>query len=587
MPTVLNILESRLRRAIVAAFGERYAETDPLIRPSTHPRFGDYQSNLAMSLGKTLGRNPRQVAQEIVNHLQASDVCDKVEIAGAGFINLTLSNGFLTQQLAALHLDAADQSDRQDALPGGAQTVVVDYSGPNVAKEMHVGHLRSTIIGDAIARVLEFQGRRVIRQNHLGDWGTQFGMLIEHLFDLGYDNTSGSDPVIADLEHFYRQAKEKFDADPAFAERARKRVVKLQSGDALTSRYWRSLVTVSKFSFDGLYRRLDVRLNDADIRGESFYNPLLARVVADLQQAGLLQESDGAKVVFPQGFTGREGDPLPLIVQKSDGGYLYATTDLAALRYRVEQLHADRIIYVTDARQFQHFAMVFAVARQAGWAPQDVKLEHVPFGTVLGEDGKPFKTRSGGTVKLRDLLDEAHSRALKIVQEKNPNWLDEQARQVAHSIGIGALKYADLANDRIKDYVFDWDRMLSFDGNTGPYLQNAYVRIQSIFRKAGGFTEEAHWAAIAIVEPAERSLALKLLQFETVVDSVAASLEPHRLCTYLYELASAFHQFYESCPVLSADSEAVRRGRLALCRLTGDTLRQALDLLGIGVVEQM
>ncbi|MCE9589009.1 MAG: arginine--tRNA ligase [Planctomycetes bacterium] len=581
MPDPQSALEPLFRAAISKAFGDQHAATDPLIRPAQNDKFGDYQANVAMSLAKAVGAKPRDVATKIIEALDWKNVfAEPPTIAGPGFINIKLDRAFLEQTLAAA------AGDERLGVPRAAdpQTVVVDYSGPNVAKEMHVGHLRSSVIGDAIARVLDFEGHTVVRQNHLGDWGTQFGMLIEYMASMV---NAGDETKINDLNAFYQQAKARFDADPTFAEAARKRVVLLQSGDAYSVGAWTRIVELSKRHFNSAYQPLGVKLSDADIRAESFYNPRLADTVAELEELGLTKVSDGAICVFPPGFAAENGEPLPLIIRKSDGGYLYATTDLAALRFRVRDLHADRIIYVTDSRQKQHFAMVFKTAELAGWTA-GVKLEHVPFGSVLGEDGKPFKTRSGETVKLADLLNEAEERALKVVTDKSPELPTEQRQEVAHAVGIGAIKYADLANDRIKDYVFSWERMLSFDGNTAPYLQNAVVRIRSIFRKAATQNIKFDPAApITLADPAERSLALRILQFPGVVNQVAQSLEPHRLCTYLYELASLYHGFYERCPVLTAPDGATRSSRLALSALTERVLKQGLDLLGIGVVDRM
>ncbi len=565
---------------MAAAFGPDYAQADPLIKLSANPKFGDYQANAAMGLAKKLGENPRQVAQKILDHLDVDELAEKVDIAGPGFINVHLKTTYLAQQVQALasdeRLGVAIEADK-------AKTVVVDYSGPNVAKEMHVGHLRSTIIGDTLSRVLAFAGHRVIRQNHLGDWGTQFGMLIENLLDAGVDASA----QISDLEDFYRNAKQRFDAEEGFADRARKRVVALQGGDEPTLEQWRLLIAESKRHFNQAYETLGVILTDDDVRAESFYNEFLPSVVEDLKQAGLLVESQGAQVVFPDGFKNHEDEPQAMIVQKSDGGYLYATTDLAAARYRIEQLKADRVVYVTDARQAQHFGMVFQTLRDAGWAPPTVELDYVPFGMVLGPNRKPFKTRTGGTVKLIDLIHEAQERAGAVIREKNPDLSDDEQKNIASVVGIGALKYADLSSDRIKDYVFDWDRMLALEGNTAPYLQNAYVRIQSIFRKGEVDVASLDGVDVQVVEPAEKTLALKLLQFAGVVDAVALSLHPHRLCTYLYELASAYHGFYEKCPVLTAADEATRQSRLALSHVTARTLQQGLNLLGIDVVSRM
>ncbi|MFO7287001.1 MAG: arginine--tRNA ligase [Gammaproteobacteria bacterium] len=578
MTDLSSTIEARFRDALAKAFGDEHRATDPLVRLSTDERFGDYQANVAMSLAKTLGAKPRDVAASIVAALDAADLFERVEIAGPGFINLTLTNDALGRRVEAMHED-----ERLGVEPAPRERIVVDYSGPNVAKEMHVGHLRSTCIGDAIARVLRFLGHDVIGQNHLGDWGTQFGMLIEYLMESG----GAVSREIGDLNAFYQEAKRRFDGDPEFAERARLRVVALQRGDAETLELWRTLVDASKRYFDTIYERLDIDRSLLEYRGESAYNDDLDDVIRGLDEAGLLRESEGALVVYPQGFKGRDGEPLPMIVRKRDAGYLYATTDLAAARYRLNVLGATRVIYVTDARQSQHFAMLFQTLREAGWAGPNIRLDHVPFGTILGPDRKPFKTRSGDVVRLGEVIDEAEERAYAIVAEKNPSMPEEEKRRVAHVVGVGALKYADLASERIRDYVFDWNRMLSLDGNTAPYLQNAYVRIRSIFRKADadGIAYEG-FGRVKIVEEAERALALKLLQLPAVVRGVAESLEPHRLCNYLYELASAYHRFYERCPVLSADDET-RRSRLRLCDVTARTLKTGLELLGIATVEQM
>lgn len=590
-----SILTQKFQDAIRRAFGDAHAQTDPLIRASADSggKFGDYQANVAMSLAKQVGGKPRDVAQKIVDHLQLPEA-QKIEIAGPGFINIHLTPAFLSDRVGEMAHDA-----RLGVAPVRPQTVVVDYSGPNVAKEMHVGHLRSTVIGDAIARVLEFQGHKVIRQNHLGDWGTQFGMLIEYMVESGWDPSNispgGAGVGIADLNRLYREAKKRFDDDAAFATRARQRVVALQAGDQATLEAWRYLIEESKRHFNDVYRRLGVKLTDADIRAESFYNPLLQEVAKELEQSGVARMSDGALCVFPPGFLGKEGNPVPVMLRKSDGGYGYDTTDLAGLRFRIREFHPQRIIYVTDSRQKQHFAMIFKTAEMAGWTTSGgseggVSLEHVPFGTVLGVDGKPYKSRDGEVKKLDELLTEGMQQAAAIVTQKNPELSDAMRESIAHAIGIGAIKYADLSTDRIKDYVFSWERMLSFEGNTAPYLINAYVRIKSIFRKAASQGLESlgfGGVKISIGDPAERTLSLKLLQFPGVVDGVASSLEPHRLCTYLYELASSYHQFYERCPVLTAPDDATRNSRLALSDLTARVLRQGLDLLGIQTVEQM
>ena len=581
---IRNELRRRFADALARALGDEHRDTDPLIRTAGNPQFGDFQANVAMSLGKRLGRKPREVAEQVADALDADDLLvEPPAIAGPGFINLRLSDACLVRELMAMAGD-----DRLGVAPAARpETVVLDYSAPNVAKGMHVGHLRSTILGDALARVLGFLGHGVRRQNHLGDWGTQFGMLIEHMVDAGW--TEPGDHAVADLNAMYQAAKRKFDADPEFQKRSRLRVVRLQGGDADTLALWRALIDESKRHFAEIYHRLGVLLTDADIAGESLYNRWLADVVSELEAAGLAVPSEGALCIFPDGFQDKDGKPLPFLIRKGDGGYLYATTDLAAVRYRLRELGATRLIYVTDARQRQHFAMLFAVVRATGWAGAEVRLEHVPFGMILGGDNKPFKTRTGGTVRLRDLLDEAVERARAIIDEKDNQHLDADARQaVAEAIGIGAVKYGDLSNDRVKDYVFAWQRMLSFTGNTAPYLQNAYVRVRSIFRRARerGIATDLAGAALQLDEPNERALALRLLQFSDAVTGVASSLEPHHLCTYLYELASELHQFYQACPVLPAEDD-VRRSRLLLSDLVARTLKQGLELLGIDVVERM
>ncbi|MCC7145059.1 MAG: arginine--tRNA ligase [Phycisphaeraceae bacterium] len=583
MPDTLHLLESCLVAALRAAVPSAPADVDPQVRPTANPQLGDYQANLAMSLAKKLGQKPRDLALAITAQLAhtAAGVVASAEVAGPGFINLRLAADFLQRQTAAMLVDP-----RLGVAPAAQpEKVVLDYSAPNVAKEMHVHHIRSTCIGDALARVLMFLGHQVARQNHLGDWGTQFGMLLEHLLDQGW--TAASSRPIEDLNSLYQQAKSRFDAEPAFAERARKRVVALQAGDPTSVAIWKALTEESLKHFRTAYARLGVLLTDDDIRGESFYNDLLAPTVEELHAKGLAVESQGALCVFPPGFLDRDGNPAAMIIRKSDGGFLYATTDLATLRHSVDDLKGTRLIYVTDARQAQHFAMVFKTAELAGWLQGNVRAEHVPFGTILGKDNKPFKTREGGAAKLADLLDEAEERARRIIEEKNPSLSADEKQQIAHAVGIGAVKYGDLAIDRVKDYVFDWDRMLNFDGNTAPYLQNAYVRIQAIFRKGSLDPQAAAGYPIVFTDPVERSLALKLLQLPAVIDSVAQALEPSRLCGYLYDLASLYHQFYEKCPVLTADSPAVRDSRLALSSVTARTLQKGLDLLGIATIERM
>lgn len=553
-----------------------------MLRRSTQERFGDYQANGAMALAKAVGRSPRDVAAAIVAHLDLTGIAEAPEVAGPGFVNVRLLPEYLGAQAASL---AGDERLGVGTAPQ-PETVVVDYSQPNVAKEMHVGHLRSTIIGDAIVRVLEFLGHRVVRQNHLGDWGTNFGMLIEHLVDLG-EEEAAAELSLGDLEAFYQQAKAKFDADPAFAERARRRVVALQSGDPATLRRWHLLIDQSTRYFSRVYELLGVRLTEADIAGESFYNPMLDDVAAELESKGLAVLDEGALCVYPPGFVGRDGTPFPLMVRKRDGGYGYDATDLAALRYRACELGADRIVYVVDARQSQHFALLFAVGEMAGWLGGGRRAEHVAFGAVLGPDGRPFKTRAGGTVKLIALLDEAIERATAVVAEKSPDLDAATAADVARAVGVGAVKYADLSSDRLKDYVFDLDRMLAMDGNTAPYLQYAHARVRSIFRRAGEEAPAPGTATVVIGEAAERALVLQLLSLDAVVRQTADVLQPHRLTTYLYDLAAAFTAFYESCPVLRAATPELRASRLVLCDLTARTLRLGLGLLGIEAPERM
>jgi arginyl-tRNA synthetase len=573
-----TVLAARLQAAVGKAFGAEHAGVDAMVRRSER---ADFQADLAMGLAKALKRPPRQVAEAVVAAAELADLCERVEIAGPGFINLTVKTAFLEQALAGIARD-----DRL-GLPFVTKKdrVVIDYSAPNVAKEMHVGHLRSTIIGDALARLLAFAGHDVIRQNHIGDWGTPFGMLIEHLLDVG---EGGAQASMGELSDFYRAARVKFDTDPTFAERARQRVVLLQAGDERTLELWRKLVELSKRYFSSVYERLGVGLRDEDVRGESAYNSVLAEIAAELERKGLASINDGALCAFPPGFTNREGEPLPLIVRKQDGGYGYGATDLAALRYRTQTLGGTRLLYVVGAPQAQHLAMVYAVGTQAGWLAPPARAEHVAFGSILGADKKMFKTRAGETVRLTDLLDEAVERAAAELEKRSPDG-DAAARlTLAAQIGIGAVKYADLANDRIKDYVFDFDRMLAPEGRTGPYLQYAHARICSIFRKGaeGGVTRKEN-AAVTLVEPAERKLAIELLDFGTAVVEAGEALRPHRLAGYLYDLATVFTAFFETCSVLKAPDEATRDSRLALCDLTARVLERGLGLLGIAAPERM
>ncbi|MGA0219970.1 MAG: arginine--tRNA ligase [Ilumatobacteraceae bacterium] len=550
---------------------------DPVVRPSDR---ADAQVNGALPLAKALGRNPREVAEEIIASGALDGVCSSVEVAGPGFVNLVFSDDFLS----GLAADAA-RHERLGLATSDPRTVVIDYSAPNVAKEMHVGHLRSTVIGDALARLHLFAGDTVIRENHIGDWGRPFGMLIEHLLDLGED-VAAAGLGQGDLDGFYKQANVKFSESEEFQERSRERVVALQGGDPDTAALWRRLVAMSTEYFNTVYSKLGVLLNDDDLAGESMYQPGMQATIDRLGAAGLLEESDGASVVFPPGFTNRDGEPLPLIIRARTGGFNYATSDLTCVIDRVERLGADLMLYVVGAPQQQHLDMVFAVARMAGWLPEGVDAVHVAFGNVLGEDRKMLRSRSGDSVKLVDLLDEAIERAGALVAEKNPDLDDDERAAVARAVGIGAVKYADLSTDRVRDYVFDWDRMLSFDGNTAPYLQYAHARIRSIFRRAGVDPSSVDPSAIALVEPAERELALRILATPSVIAEATSSQSPHRLCTHLFDLAQAFTAFYEHCPVLKVD-EPVRGSRLALCDLTARTLSTGLDLLGIEAPERM
>ena len=565
--------QPRLAPAFDAVAGE---SVSPAVRRSGH---ADFQADGALALGRKLGMSPREAAEQVLAQADLSDLCTRVEVTGPGFISLTLAD----EVLGGLVAEIAGDDRLGSPLTDAPETITVDYSAPNAAKEMHVGHLRSTIIGDAVVRILLWRGHVVIRQNHIGEWGTPFGMLIEHLIDIG-EIEAAQELAVGDLNRFYQAARKKFDADDAFKDRARGRVVLLQSGDPATLRLWEILVTESKAYFLTVYDRLGVLLNEQDFFGESFYNDQLQSVADELDRLGLLQVSDGALCVFPAGYKNRQGEPLPLIVQKTDGGFGYAATDLATIRRRLGVLGATRLLYVVGLPQRQHLEMIFETAREAGWLVPPARAEHVGHGSILGDDGKILRTRAGASVKLIDLLDEAIARATAIVAEKNPA-LDEQAREhVAQAVGIGAVKYADLSTQRSKDYVFDYDRMLSFDGNTAPYLQYAHARICSIFRRAGLEPPDAKHVIVA--ETAERALAIELLAFAGVVTEVARDLECHRLAQYLYGLASAFTDFYERCPVLRAEGE-VRTSRLVLCDLTARILKLGLGLLGIAAPDQM
>ncbi len=562
--------------ALAAAFGPEHADADPLIRPS---QFADYQSNAALPLAKRLGRAPRDVATELAVRLGDSEEIETAEVSGPGFINLTLHDDWIAAEATGQLGD-----DRLGVVPANPpQRVVVDYSSPNVAREMHVGHLRTTIVGDSVVRVLEYLGHSVIRANHIGDWGTQFGMLLEHLLDVG-EEAANAQLAAGEINAFYQAANAKFKADPSFAERSRRRVVALQAGDLETLRLWTMLINDTKKYYNTIYARLGVTLTDADLAPESFYNPMLADVCDELEAKGIAVISDGALCAFPPGFTGRDGSPLPLILRKSDGGYGYATTDMAAIRYRVRELHADRLIYIVGAEQSQHFEMVFAVARQAGWLTDAITAEHAAIGLVTGADRKRFRTRTGSSVKLSDLIDEAVERAEEVIKDRYDD--PELRAQIAEAVGIGALKYADLSVARDSGYALDFDRMLALTGNTGPYLQYATARIRSIFRRAGIEAASAR-GPIGLTEDAERALALQLLGFGAAVTQVSEHAEPHKLAGFLFDTASAFTAFYENCPVLQAPDEPVRRSRLALSALTLRVLLAGLGLLGIPVPERM
>ena len=637
----MNLYQTVEREAQAAFAAAGIADSPVVLQPTKNAEHGDFQINGVMGAAKKAKQNPRELAQKVAEVLADNAVIESAEVAGPGFINLRLRPEFLAQNIQTALKDARFGVAKTDK----PKTVVIDYSSPNLAKEMHVGHLRSSIIGDSISRVLEFMGNTVIRQNHVGDWGTQFGMLVAYLVEQQKDNAAFE---LADLEQFYRAAKVRFDEDPAFADTAREYVVKLQGGDETVLALWKQFVDISLSHAQAVYDTLGLKLRPEDVAGESTYNNDLQPVVDDLAQKGLAVEDDGAKVVFLDEFKNKEGEPAAFIVQKQGGGFLYASTDLACLRYRVGTLHADRLLYVVDHRQALHFEQLFTTSRKAGYLPEDVKAEFIGFGTMMGKDGKPFKTRSGDTVKLVDLLDEAINRAEQVVKEKNPKWqltteledglkkissltnsdnlknklkynlenkkleitlendvvyhlpidkIDKivrgaeeytdtalsDAEKIARVVGIGAVKYADLSKNRTSDYVFDWDAMLSFEGNTAPYLQYAYTRVQSVFRKAG------EWDATAptvLTEPLEKQLAAELLKFEDVLQSVADTAYPHYLAAYLYQIATLFSRFYEACPILKSEG-ATRNSRLQLAKLTGDTLKQGLELLGIDVLDVM
>ena len=571
------LLSDKVSQAMIAAGAP--ADCEPQVRQSAKVQFGDYQANGMMAVAKKLGQAPRQLAEQVIQHLDLNGIASKVEIAGPGFINIFLDRAWLAAQTAQ-----ALQLPRLGVSAVAPQTIVVDYSAPNVAKQMHVGHVRSTIIGDAAVRTLEFLGHNVIRANHVGDWGTQFGMLIAYLEK--QQNEHHEEIALADLEAFYREAKVTYDADEAFAERARNYVVKLQGGDEYCRSMWKKLVDITMSQNQLVYDRLNVTLTRKDVMGESLYNDMLPGIVADLRGKGLAVTSEGATVVFLDEFKNKEGEPMGVIIQKKDGGYLYTTTDIACAKYRFETLHADRVLYYIDSRQHQHLQQAWTIVRKAGYVPESVPLEHHAFGMMLGKDGRPFKTRSGGTIRLADLLDEAVERAHALVSEKNPEMSAQELKDLSEVVGIGAVKYADLSKSRTTDYIFDWDNMLAFEGNTAPYMQYAYTRVLSVFRKAG-IDADSLSGDIVLTEEREAQLATRLLQFEEVITQVARDGTPHVMCAYLYDLAGQFSGFYEHCPILSAEDENIRQSRLQLAALTAKTLKQGLDTLGIKTVERM
>ncbi|MHC4658054.1 MAG: arginine--tRNA ligase [Planctomycetota bacterium] len=593
---VVDILDDRISAAMSAATGQETCAA--IVKPATDPKFGDYQANGVMALAKRIKTDPRKLAEEVVKNLNVDDICEPPEIAGPGFINLRLKSDFIASRLLEINADSQNRLGvEKNTQP---KTIVVDFSGPNIAKQMHVGHLRSTIIGDCICRLLEFLGHKVIRQNHIGDWGTHFGMLCA-LFDERLLSKSGaienmelvsSEEILGELEAFYREAKRKFDSDKEFANTSRHAIAGLHSGKGIWRNHWESIIKYSKRHYEEIYRKLKVTLTDEDARGESSYKEDLPNVLQELKEKELAKESDGAVCVFPAGFKNKEGQPLPFIIQKSDGAYLYATTDLAALRYRVKELKANAIVYVTDARQKLHFEMLFATAKMAKFVSGDIELSHVMFGSVLGEDGAPLRTRSGENVKLKELLDEAVERAKKIVEEKNPELPADKKAQIANAVGIGAVKYADYSNNRTSDYIFSFDKMLAMDGNTAPYMQYAYARIKSIERKAQSRdvdveTELAGVKTLTLTEPDELDLAKYLLRYGEAIEAAVADYRPNYLTAYLYELAQKFSAFYTNCPVLDAGPDK-RPTRLLLCDLTAKTIKHGLSkLLGIEVVEQM
>ncbi len=571
------LINDKVSQALEAAGAP--AGSPAAVRQSAKIQFGDYQANGVMGVAKKLGTNPREFAQKVIDVLDLDGIAEKVEIAGPGFINIFLDKSWL-----AARAEEALTDDRIGVAAEKQQNIVVDYSAPNVAKEMHVGHLRSTIIGDAVVRTLEFLGHNVIRANHIGDWGTQFGMLIANL-ERVQNETGEVSMELADLEGFYRESKKLYDEDEEFAVRARAFVVKLQSGDEYCAGMWKKLVDVTMVQNQINYDRLNVSLTRDNVMGESMYNYMLPGIVADLNEKGLAVESDGAQVVFLDEYKNKDGDPMGVIIQKRDGGFLYTTTDIACAKYRFEQLNADRILYFIDSRQHQHLMQAWSIVRKAGYVPEEVTLEHHAFGMMLGKDGRPFKTRAGGTVRLADLLDESEVRAAKLIEAKNPDLDAAEKDKIAKTVAMAAVKYADLSKHRTTDYIFDWDNMLAFEGNTAPYMQYAYTRVASIFKRADvNLADLTH--PIVINDEKEQALLSTLLQFEEAVLNVAREGQPHLMCTYLFELAGKFSSFYEACPILNAE-EAVKQSRLKLALLTAKTIKQGLDLLGIETLERM
>ncbi|EED27111.1 arginyl-tRNA synthetase [Vibrio sp. 16] len=572
------LINDKVSQALEAAGAP--AGSPAAVRQSAKPQFGDYQANGVMGVAKKLGTNPREFAQKVLDVLDLDGIASKTEIAGPGFINIFLSEEFLAKQAESALADA-----RLGVAKEEQQTIVADYSAPNVAKEMHVGHLRSTIIGDAVVRTLEFLGHKVIRANHIGDWGTQFGMLIANLERVQKESGEVS-MELSDLEAFYRESKKLYDEDEEFALRARNYVVKLQSGDEYCAEMWKKLVDVTMVQNQRNYDRLNVSLTRDDVMGESMYNDMLPGIVADLKERGIAQEDDGAQVVFLEEYKNKDGEAMGVIIQKRDGGFLYTTTDIACAKYRYETLGANRVLYFIDSRQHQHLMQAWTIVRKAGYVPEEVSLEHHAFGMMLGKDGRPFKTRAGGTVRLADLLDEAEERAIKLIESKNADLDSEEKVKIANTVAMAAVKYADLSKHRTTDYVFDWDNMLAFEGNTAPYMQYAYTRVSSIFAKAG-ISMDNLAGEIKVTEEKEKALIAKLLQFEEAVQSVAREGQPHIMCSYLFELAGQFSSFYEACPILNTEDESVKQSRLKLAALTAKTIKQGLSLLGIETLERM